>query len=283
MSLHKRSLRILVISTSRACLRAGVVRRDLLETADVPLTEYLAIQPQLSINAYYSLLMKLVKQCICLGLLIFIYLPSYAQSQFMENIHKTMDNKPKIIFKFDTRKSFIDNSNVTVFGWKVGVEFNKKIRIGGGFNNLTEDHSRNLDKVYFGDNGIDTLGEGVLNFSYICYFVDYVLLSRPKWEISYPIQLGIGASHYRYTDEEVGLVERDKGTVVLLETAITGHYKLTKWFGIGMGVGYRLMLVNNNELDSKFNSPIYIFKLKVFLASIIDSFSKENKEKANDE
>lgn len=204
--------------------------------------------------------------------------PLYTSAQFIDELHTSMDKKPKIIFKFDTRKSFIDNSNVTVFGWKLGVEFDKRIRIGGGFNNLTENHSPNLDKVYFAENGIDTLGTGVLNFSYICYFVDYVLLRKPKWEISYPIQIGIGSSHYRYTDELSGTIERNKGSIMLVETAITGHYKLTKWFGIGAGVGYRLMLQNNKGLDSKFNSPIYIFKFKLFLAGIIQSFSKDKKE-----
>lgn len=218
-----------------------------------------------------------------LVLITLFVVPLLLKAQFVAELHKSMDTKPKIIFKFDTRKSFIDNSNVTVFGWKIGVEFDKRIRIGGGFNFLTDNHSENLDKIYFAENGIDTLNIGILNFSYICYFVDYVLISKPKWEISYPIQLGLGGSNYAYTDELTGLVEADKGTILLIETAITGHYKLTKWFGIGAGVGYRLMLVNNKGLDSKFNSPIYIFKLKIFLATIIDSISKnENKEKAEE-
>ena len=206
-----------------------------------------------------------------------------AQGKFMEEIHESMDTKPKIIFKFDTRKSFIDNSNVTVFGWKLGVEFDKRIRIGGGYNGLTAKHSPNLDKVYYAENGVDTLNVGILNFSYMCYFIDYVLIRKPKWEISYPIQIGIGASHYRYTDELSGLIERDKGSVLLIETAITGHYKLTKWFGIGAGVGYRLMLQNNKGLDQKFNSPIYVFKFKLFLAPVIASFSKNKDEEEVEE
>ena len=202
----------------------------------------------------------------------------------MDSIHASMEKKPKIIFKFDTRKSFIDNSNVTVFGWKIGVEFDKRIRIGGGFNSLTGNHSPNLDKVYYAENGVDTLGTGILNFSYISYFVDYVIIGKPKWEISAPIQFGWGSSHYRLQSETNGLEEREKGSVALVEAAIAGHYKLTKWVGIGMGVGYRFMLVNNKGLDQQFNSPIYILKLKVFLASVLESFSNMNdkkKEQAN--
>lgn len=215
---------------------------------------------------------------VLIGITALFLLPIGSQAQFMDNIHVSMDKKPRIIFKFDTRKSFIDNSNVTVFGWKIGVEFDKRIRIGGGWNALTEQHSDNLDKVVYADNGIDTVDVAVLNFNYFCYFVDYVLISKPKWEISYPIQFGIGTSHYRYTDEISGLQELQKGSIVLLETAITGHYKIIKWAGIGVGVGYRFMLHNNKGLDQQFNSPIYIFKAKLFLGTIIDSFSKKKGE-----
>ncbi|MBN4072267.1 hypothetical protein JYT14_00905 [Flavobacteriales bacterium AH-315-E23] len=195
-----------------------------------------------------------------------------------------MDTKPKIIFKFDTRKSLISNSNVTVFGWKIGVEFDKKIRIGGGFNRLTGNHSPNLDRTYLAENGTDTVGTGILNFNYMCYFVDYVLISRPKWEISYPIQIGLGSSYYSLYTETSGEERKEPGSVLLMETAVTGHYKLTKWVGIGMGVGYRVMLVNNKGMDQQFNSPIWIFKLKIFLNSIIESFSKKkNKEQAEAE
>lgn len=219
---------------------------------------------------------------ILLGLFTLCLVSFGSNAQFMEEIQNSMTKKPKIIFKFDTRKSFIGGSNVTVFGWKLGVEFDKRIRFGGGFNNLTENHSSNLDKVIMDENGIDTLHVGILSFTYFCYFVDYILIRKPKWEISYPIQIGFGSSSFQYIDEKSGPVKLNPGSVVLIETAITGHYKLTKWFGIGAGVGYRFMLQNNKDLDAKFNSPIYIFKFKLFLGGIIDSFSKKDKEKEDE-
>ena len=213
-----------------------------------------------------------------ISLVYMIALPLSLSAQFMEGIHESMDTKPKIIFKFDTRKSFIDNSNVTVFGWKIGVEFDKRIRIGGGFNSLTKAHSRDLDLVVYEADGVSVIDTAILNFNYICYFIDYVIIKKPKWEISYPMQFGIGSTHYRYVDENSGIIEIQKNQVRLLEVAITGYYKLTKWVGLGMGAGYRFMLIKDKTLDRKFNSPIYIFKLKVFLNSIIQSFSKKKDE-----
>jgi hypothetical protein len=219
--------------------------------------------------------MKKCDYSVPVALLALFLLPLSSSAQFMDSIHASMDKKPKLIFNLEPRKSFIDNSNVTVLGLKIVVEFDKRIRIGGGFNVLTSGHSSNLDKVIYAENGIDTVDIAILNFNYWCYFVEYILVSKPKWEISCPIQVGIGSSHYEYTAENNGLQEVDKGGVMLLETAITGHYKIIKWAGIGVGVGYRFMLQNNKGLHRQFNSPVYIFTAKIFLGTIVESFSKK--------
>ena len=118
-----------------------------------------------------------------------------------------------------------------------------------------------LDKIIDGDTA-------TLKFNYIAYFVEYVFYKRRRWEFSIPLQIGIGSSRYEYTDQNSSLIQLDRKTVVLYEPAITGHYKITKWFGVGMGAGFRIMLVNNKALDKKFNSPIYILKAKIFLGDI---------------
>ncbi|HIA06213.1 MAG TPA: hypothetical protein EYN71_05855 [Flavobacteriales bacterium] len=226
--------------------------------------------------------MKKCRYSVHVGFLALFLLPLSATAQFMDDIQASMDKKPRIIFNVEPRKSFIDNSNVTVLGLKIVVEFDKRIRIGGGFNALTSGHSSNLDKVIYAENGIDTMDIAVLNFNYWCYFVEYVLICKPRWEISCPIQVGIGSSHYEYTGENNGLQELQKGAVILLETAVTGHYKIIKWAGIGVGVGYRFMLQNNKGLNQQFNSPIYIFTAKIFLGPIIESFSKKKGDTGDD-
>ena len=71
----------------------------------------------------------------------------------------------------------------------------------------------------------------------------------------------------------------DRGGIILYEPAITGQYKLTKWFGLGFGAGFRLMLVNNKAIDTKFNSPVYIFKVKVFFAELMRPVFKKDAQK----
>ncbi|MCW5918764.1 MAG: hypothetical protein KIS71_03175, partial [Bacteroidetes bacterium] len=66
---------------------------------------------------------------------------------------------------------------------------------------------------------------------------------------------------------------------ILFEPAITGHYKLIRWVGIGFGVGYRVMLKNNKQLKDNLSSPIYILRLKIFVDEIYRTVFPSKKSK----
>ena len=53
------------------------------------------------------------------------------------------------------------------------------------------------------------------------------------------------------------------------EPAITFQYRLLKYFGAGFGIGYRLMVVPNQQLNEKFTSPVYIFKTRIYFQDIL--------------
>ena len=197
---------------------------------------------------------------IFISLIVVLLYSNTASSQFLDSIRLSLKKNPKFLFKFDTRNSFIANQSARIFGWNVGVEFGKTLRIGGGFHTLIK-HGSALDKIIDGDTAI-------LKFNYFAYFIDYVFYKRKKWEFSIPLQIGIGSSRYEFTDQNSSLIKLERKIVVLYEPAITGHYKITKWFGVGMGAGFRIMIVNNKALDKKFNSPIYILNVKIFLGDI---------------
>lgn len=205
---------------------------------------------------------------------------SFAQVRshnFIDSIQAGLKKTPKFIFKFDTRNSFIANQSARIFGWKVGAEFGNTLRIGGGFYVLVK-HSPALDKIIYNDAN-EVIDTATLKFYYIAYFVDYIFYKRKKWEFSIPLQIGIGSSRYKYTDQNNSLIQLARKTVLLYEPAITGHYKITKWFGVGMGAGYRIMLINNKALDKKFNSAIYILKIKIFLGDIYRAIAHSRSRK----
>jgi len=97
--------------------------------------------------------------------------------------------------------------------------------------------------------------------------VEYVFYKKNRWEFSLPLSIGIGNTRYEYLYNNTEF-QRDKKIVVICETGVSGDYKLFSWLGIGMGAGYRLMIIDNKAIDENFNSIIYILKIKLFLSEI---------------
>jgi hypothetical protein len=207
-------------------------------------------------------------------LFLFSLLSLCSKSQIMDSLDLYFSTKPKFIFKFDSRHSYVSHTPTKVFGFKTGLDFRKKIRIGIGYHEL--EGPRYIDHV------IDSMGvildtvPAILHMNYISVFIEYVIFNEKKWEISLPFQWGFGSSKYEYTHggEGYNLLRRP---ISVFEPTIEGHYKIIPFVGIGAGIGYRFMLLNNKEIEEKFNSPIYILKIKVFLGDIYKAIFKKPK------
>ena len=107
---------------------------------------------------------------------------------------------------------------------------------------------------------------------------EYILYNQEPWQFSVPIDLGYGASYYSYYDKYEKIKKLNYHHVVDLEAGISAQYILLKWVGVGVGLGYRLTLVKNQDIKHNFSSPVYSIKLKIFLGEIYRSvFPSNNK------
>lgn len=184
---------------------------------------------------------------------------SFAQS-FEEDLRSSLQTKPKFDFRLDSRSSFISQGGVRVFGFKLGIEYDHKLTFGLGYNQLLSKVKR---KQFH--HGIEQNSK--LKYYYLSPFVDYVFYRDPRWELSIPVQFGIGEAQYQYKlyDRTVSFA---KGFMFSYEPAITFQYKFLSYFGAGAGVGYRLMIVNNSKVKEQFTSPVYLFKFKVYFQDL---------------
>lgn len=190
-----------------------------------------------------------------------------SHAQLMDSIAHHFQVKPKFNARFDSRNSFIASQNARVFGIKIGWEYNDTIKLGIGYNRLNSKISK--QKYFLNENTleIDTL-ESVLKFEYLSPFFEYVFFKTKRWEQAIPVQIGIGNSHFEYVDKD-GIVHYENYRPVLLyEPTMTTQFKIFPWIGLGAGIGYRLILVGNRQINENFNSPVYLLKIKVFLGDL---------------
>jgi hypothetical protein len=203
------------------------------------------------------------------ALLILLVSTAFAQQAHTpDSLRSPFSSKPKFLFKFDTRNSFVSNSRRDIFGIKLGMEFDKKVRLGAGVNWLKSPIYKT--RYLTSSAGLPDSVEAQLQFRYIAYYVEYVFYRSKRWELSMPFQLGAGYSRYVYNYEGSSFIENRK-MILVYEPSISMQYKVFKWLGAGADVGFRLMVLNNKAIKENFNSPLYAFKVLVWYGELYKS------------
>jgi hypothetical protein len=179
--------------------------------------------------------------------------------------------------KLDGRNSFIENSRAKIFGIKGGLSFGKRLQFGIGYNQLYPPASDFDTKIYLYDSfgGLNPVITH-LRMYYLSAYAEYVFYQTPHWELSMPLQFGIGKSYYKYnwlgkrrkTEESFNFI---------YEPAISIEYKFVKWVGIGADIGFRFMITSDKHLNKNFTSPTYAFKFLIYYSEIYKSLFPKSK------
>lgn len=177
---------------------------------------------------------------------------------------------------FDNYYSFIGNKSADVWGFRAGVTLNEKWRFGAGYNFISSDiiELKILpeEEVPYAKN--DTV-KAQLFFRYFPLMAEYLHYNKGPWQISTSLQVGYGQSYFQYFDKNDEKRRIFKKGVVASQLGVHAQYKIVKWVGLTSGLGYRIMLVNNKEIDKKMNSPIFAIGLKIYLGEVIKSIRGE--------
>ncbi|CAM3864424.1 hypothetical protein FLBR109950_05535 [Flavobacterium branchiophilum] len=177
--------------------------------------------------------------------------------------------KWKPSFQLDNRFSSINSINITIFGAKVGMQYNKlaRIGIGGSFivNPVSFDYYNKKKKIN---------ETNVLHFWYLSVFNDWIIYKDNRWQVFATEQIGYGKPRFQkeINDEIVSNVNRN---LIVNEFSAQVNYKVVPWFGLGTGIGYRHILNGEATLKQTFDAPIYIVKVIVYPENIIRLKRKE--------
>jgi len=182
-------------------------------------------------------------------------------------------NKPKVFVTLDRTSSFVAGKGATTNEIRAGLDFKRKIRFGIGYAALVSDIV--TDKHITTEvTGIDSLVPAALSLSYLTWSTEYTFYETKIWQITMPMTLGTGSSYFKYYEKIEGVYETkktDKGSVVLLGASGIATYRILRWIGLSGGLGYRYVVVNNNKVKESFNSPVYLFRIRIFMGEIYKS------------
>lgn len=205
---------------------------------------------------------------------LFVVFSVLVKAQYLDSLHEVFHHKSSIDARLESRYSFINNQIISVTGVRLGVAFQRKLRIGGGLSWLKSNYETRFYPVnIYGKR--DTLIR-YLKFGYLCFYIDFVFYKAKHWQLSVPIQAGAGMLWLqRGTQYNLYGTDR-KYFLALYEPGITAQFKVFKWFGLGADVAYRFSLKNNKKIRKHYDapsseykalpwSPTYSFKILVWL------------------
>jgi hypothetical protein len=197
----------------------------------------------------------------------------------LDTIQWCLKQKPHVFGKLDTRNSFIYNSRIKIFGIKVGLSYGKRLYIGIGYNQIYPNaRAKSFDKQIYYTNDINASDSiaAKLQLFYFSAQLEYIYYRNKHWQLSMPIQIGLGQTYYKYVlDEKKHFIERY--TCLIYEPAVSVEYRFVKWIGVGADVGFRFMLTESKQLNQQFNSPTYAFKFLIYYDEIFKSLFPKSK------
>lgn len=195
----------------------------------------------------------------------------------LDTIKQCLKQKPQLFAKLDGRNSFIENSRAKIFGLKFGISYNKRLHFGLGYNQLYPPADAFDKNIYFADSRGNLYPvTSHLRMYYVSVHAEYAFYQTKHWELSMPLQFGIGKSYYNYLF--LGQKFKSEETLnFIYEPAISIEYKIVKWFGVGADAGFRFMVTSDKHLNKNFTSPIYAFKFMIYYSEIFKSLFPKSK------
>jgi hypothetical protein len=204
-----------------------------------------------------------------------LFLPSVLlcqPSSLKDSLSAAFDEAPRLVVRFETRNSFVTGKPAHVRGLKAGYQFGETVVLGVGYHWLERKLTQEL--VVNTPDGQEVV-DAEIRMDYVSAHFDYTFYRQNNWYVSIPVQLGFGRSSLEY-DLEGDSRKTRFGSMVLYEPAMSVEYRLLKYIGLGAGVGYRLMLLNNKGIDGNFNSPTYSLRVRLLLGKIYQDWVRNN-------
>ncbi|GIV34765.1 MAG: hypothetical protein KatS3mg031_2300 [Chitinophagales bacterium] len=200
------------------------------------------------------------------AILCIFVLPVLAQQKegYNKNAWKQADTttKARPVLSFDSRFSLLKGVSTNFFGVKIGAQFAQRWRVGAGFyfNNTPLVLTDRVTPMF----PEDTLMEKS-TFYYGTAFVEFIILKRVRWEISFPWHLGIGYGYTRfYRQQQNAFLGKQGDIIVLTEFSPVASFRFCRWAGLGAGLGYRYIFNQNAELQAAYNAPILIGRFRFY-------------------
>ncbi len=169
----------------------------------------------------------------------------------------------KVLFNFDARRTFVDNSSVRFNGFRVGAQRGKDL-VMIGFYGLGDPYVQ--PAVDLGELGVR---EFHTRFNYTALTYERLLIDVERWQLGIPIAVGLGNYKTSYKDDNGKEVAYGSNELVPLEATLQVDYNLFWFVFIGVGGGYRYVLAADPGATRTLSDWTFYGKLGLRLGEVV--------------
>ena len=204
------------------------------------------------------------------GGLLLAALPAYAQYP-ADSAARPVPHLPRFVpsLILDNRNSFVQASAVRIIGLNIGLTpRGKHYRLGLGGYTLRRSYSQLY--TYSGKGKRQKLKDTLTPELSLTYFTPnfaYTFFHSRWLELSIPVDVGLGRSHYTITDENGKVTTDTKGLFFPAEIGVGVLLKPTRWVGLSGAVGYRVS-IKEIDYQEDFNGWYYSYRLNLFVGAV---------------
>ncbi|RSK48791.1 hypothetical protein [Hymenobacter rigui] len=180
-------------------------------------------------------------------------------STFVRQSHR------RAVFQFDQRFSILNGKVVGINGLKGGIEWRGRWRAGLGVYRLSGGVPTRIPQPLEFPAG--TRDE--VRFRYLAAYGEYVFIGNRRWELSAPLQLGLGNYYTKYYFPDGGVLRTNRQVLYMVEPSVAAHYRVFRWVGLGAGTGYRQVFASGEKPEDQISGYIFFGRVKLFLGDFI--------------
>ena len=177
----------------------------------------------------------------------------------------------RFVAQYDSRYAILNHHFTTINGLKLGVEFKNRFRTGAAIYFLSTGVPSRQPKP---DNAAEDASVQ-LRFRYLAAYAGYVLLEKPRWEISTTLQLGLGSVYVVYENDDGNLDKTPRDFLGVVEPGLAGQLRVFHWAGVGTGLGWRQPVFVPVSIQRELNGPVFYLRANLFLGELIKVIMKK--------
>ncbi len=171
----------------------------------------------------------------------------------------------RVVAQYDSRYSILNRRFCVLNGLKLGVEWPGRWRAGAAVYFLSTAVPTRTARP----EGIPAEATAVLRFRYLAGYAERVLLSTRRWELSAPLQIGLGSNYVRYTTPGAGTDRTPRRFMAVVEPSVAAQLRVFRWAGFGAGAGWRQPLLTPRAVQRELNGPVFYLRGKLYLNDLL--------------